>query len=50
MNPDESDKIGHVPVVLSPVFEVLEQRYGYHSRPYLTHHGILVYSDKGLYA
>ena len=37
-----------MPVVLSLVFEVLEQQYGYHSRPDLTHHGILIRSDKGL--
>ena len=48
MNPDECDKIGHVPVILCLVFEVLEQQYGNHGRPNLTHHGILVCSDKGL--
>ena len=48
MDSDESDKIGHMPVVLSLVFEVLEQQYGYHSRPDLTHYGILIRSDKGL--
>ena len=37
-----------MPVVLCLVFEVLEQQYGYHGRPDLTHHGILVCSDKGL--
>ena len=41
-------KLGHMPVVLCLVFEVLEQQYGYHGCPDLTHHGILVCSDKGL--
>ena len=48
MDSDECDKIGHMPVVLCLVFEVLEQQYGYHGRPDLTHHGILVCSDKSL--
>ena len=48
MDSDECDKIGHMPVVLCLVFEILEQQYGYHGRPDLTHHGILICSDKGL--
>ena len=48
MDSDECDKIGHMPVVLCLILEVLEQQYGNQGRPDLTHHGILVCSDKGL--
>lgn len=48
MDSDECNKVGHMPAVLSPIFEVLEQQYGYHSCPDLTHHCILICSDKGL--
>ena len=48
MNSDECDKIGHMPVVLCLILEVLEQQYGNQGRPDLTHHGILVCPDKGL--
>lgn len=48
MNSDEGDKVGHVPIVLCLVLEVLEQQNGYHGRPDLARHGILVRSDKSL--
>lgn len=47
VNSDERDKVGHVPVVLCLISEVLEQQYSYHGCPDLTQHGILVCSDKG---
>ncbi|MBR4309750.1 MAG: hypothetical protein IKT79_01870, partial [Akkermansia sp.] len=47
MNSDEGDKVGHMPVGFCLISEVLEQQYGYHSRPNLTHHGILIRPDKG---
>ena len=50
MDSDECDKVGHMPVVLCLVLKVLKQQYGNHSRPDLTHHGILVRSDEGLNA
>ena len=36
VNSDERDKVGHVPVVLCLISEVLEQQYSYHGCPDLT--------------
>lgn len=47
VNSDERDKVGHMPVVLCFTPEVLKQQYGYHCCPNLTHHGILIRSNKG---
>ncbi len=48
VNSDERDKVGHMPVVLCFTPEVLKQQYGYHCCPNLTHHGILISSNKGV--